>query len=91
MRLLPTDPFVPLTASKSPSDDKAEYRARVVSEPGETKFFKPLTTEPSSTEPEVHVKKTCDPRISIQREGDQVSSIRIHCGCGQIIDLACIY
>jgi hypothetical protein len=29
--------------------------------------------------------------ITLKRTGDVVSGIRIQCGCGQVIDLACIY
>jgi len=34
---------------------------------------------------------SCEPRVSIQRDGDHVTSIQIQCGCGQVIDLACVY
>ena len=70
----------------------AEYQVNV-SHPGDTQVFKPLTSEASTNpkNPTTHTNKTCDPRVSIQREGDQVTGIRIHCGGGQVIDLACIY
>ncbi len=35
--------------------------------------------------------RICEPRISLQREGDRVNGIRIQCTCGQVIDLACVY
>lgn len=31
------------------------------------------------------------PRIELQREGDRISLIRVHCTCGQVIELACSY
>jgi hypothetical protein len=31
------------------------------------------------------------PKVTLQRQGDVVSSIRIQCGCGQVIDLNCTY
>jgi hypothetical protein len=31
------------------------------------------------------------PIITLQREGDVVTSVRIQCGCGQIVDLNCVY
>jgi len=31
------------------------------------------------------------PVVTLQRNGDVVSGIRIQCGCGQVIELACTY
>ena len=35
--------------------------------------------------------KRCEPRVSLQCEGDRVTSIRVQCSCGQVMDLACVY
>lgn len=93
MNPAPTEPFVPLTAAATRPGESAEYRVNVVSQPGGMQAFKPLTAEASSAAntASTHTGKTCDPRVSIQREGDHVTGIRVHCGCGQVIDLACIY
>jgi hypothetical protein len=29
--------------------------------------------------------------VTLRRNGDVVSGIRIQCKCGQVIDLACVY
>lgn len=31
------------------------------------------------------------PKVSLQKQGDVVSGIRIQCGCGQVIELSCVY
>ncbi len=31
------------------------------------------------------------PTITLQKEGDRVVGIRVECGCGQVIELACSY
>lgn len=31
------------------------------------------------------------PVVTLQRNGDTIASIRIQCGCGQVIDLNCVY
>ena len=31
------------------------------------------------------------PVVTLQRDGDRVTGIRIECSCGQVIDLACSY
>jgi hypothetical protein len=36
-------------------------------------------------------KKIGEPRVSIQRDGNRITHLRIQCGCGQVIDLACVY
>ena len=36
-------------------------------------------------------KKFCEPRVSVQRDGDRVTNIRIQCTCGQMMDIACVY
>lgn len=36
-------------------------------------------------------KKIAEPRVTVQRDGDRVTHLRVQCTCGQIMDLACIY
>jgi hypothetical protein len=31
------------------------------------------------------------PKVTLQRQGDVVSGVRIQCGCGQVIELSCVY
>jgi hypothetical protein len=31
------------------------------------------------------------PVITLRRNGDVVAGIRIQCGCGQVVDLSCVY
>jgi hypothetical protein len=31
------------------------------------------------------------PKVTLQRQGDTVSAIRIQCPCGQVIELSCVY
>ncbi len=38
-----------------------------------------------------HVHGTGQPTVTLQREGDKVVGIRVECGCGQVIELACAY
>jgi len=36
--------------------------------------------------------ETCSkPVVTLQRNGEVVSGIRIQCGCGQVVDLTCVY
>ena len=36
-------------------------------------------------------KKVGEPRVTVQRDGDRITHLRIQCSCGQVIDLACVY
>ena len=31
------------------------------------------------------------PKVTLQRQGEVVSAIRIQCSCGQVIELSCVY
>lgn len=35
--------------------------------------------------------KVREPVVTLTKDGDKVTGIRIECGCGQVIDLACTY
>jgi hypothetical protein len=91
MTLLRTESFVPLTAAPAPGD-RTDYRVTVVSPNGPAQPFQALQTAhaPVSASPTA-VSNSCEPRVSVQREGDRVMSIRIQCSCGQVLDLACVY
>ncbi len=34
---------------------------------------------------------TKQPAITLKRDGDTVTSIRVQCGCGHVIELNCVY
>ena len=91
MTLLRTESFVPLTTAPTPVENR-EFRVTVIPEPAQARPFKSL--EPTTSAPAgsaAHPEKICEPRVSIQRDGDRITSLRIQCTCGQIMDLACIY
>ena len=31
------------------------------------------------------------PTVTLQKDGDRVTHIRIHCACGQVVELECAY
>jgi len=51
-------------------------------------IFQPM---PASGKPEQSGKACGLPSVTLQRQGEVVSGIRIECGCGQVIELACAY
>jgi hypothetical protein len=36
-------------------------------------------------------KRIGEPRVTVQRDGDRITHLRIQCSCGQVLDLACVY
>jgi hypothetical protein len=48
-----------------------------------------LTSAPAAPTPP---PQNCPPpKVTLQRQGEVVSAIRIQCGCGQVIELSCLY
>lgn len=91
MTLHRTESFVPLTTAPA-SGDRQALHVTVLSEAKQVQHFKSLEL-PAATHAggATASGKTCEPRVSVQREGDRITSLRIQCGCGQVMDLACVY
>jgi hypothetical protein len=96
MRTNPNEPFLPLTTTPLPDGRRPDLRVTVL-KPAETSVpFEPLSS-PSEARPVALVQAlrpaaaACEPRVTVEREGDFVSAIRVHCTCGQTIELACVY
>jgi hypothetical protein len=82
-----SDSFSPLFAGRS-SGQGQRFRVQVVNA-GALAAASP----PSAPAPAAHA--SCDPakapRVSLEKNGDTVTGIRIDCGCGQVIQLECVY
>jgi len=95
----PTQSFVPLTAAPAPPAAR-EFRVAVLNRNGHENGGGDSTEKKHAFQSLESLrpvgltgaeKKTCEPHISVQRDGDRVTHLRIQCTCGQIIDLACVY
>ena len=92
--------FVPLTAAPAPSASR-EFRVSILNGhdhattngDGTVKAagFQSLETSRPATVNGLKSDKVGEPRVTIQRDGDRVTHLRIQCACGQIMDLACVY
>lgn len=92
--------FVPLTAAPAPSAPR-EFRVSILS--GHTHAtsegdgavksagFQSLETSRPVAVNSIKSDKVGEPRVTIQRDGDRITHLRIQCACGQIMDLACVY
>ena len=91
MTLIRTEPFVPLTAATpANSGQRGDFQAIVVSQPEQTQKFHSMESSAAAGDAN-HRAAICEPRVTVQRDGDRVAGIRIQCSCGQVIDLACAY
>jgi hypothetical protein len=90
MTLIRTESFVPLTAAPM-SDERREFRVTVIPQSEQSRTFQSLEQLAPVPVVSSNQKKICEPRVSVQRDGDRVSSIRIQCSCGQVMDVACLY
>ena len=85
-----TPDFVPFQVSPAGANgSKAQSRAIIVPGANSTPAFIPLSepATPASTQPTSH----SEPQVVLEREGDHIKRIKVHCPCGNVIELACEY
>jgi hypothetical protein len=86
------EPFVPLTNAQPPLGPVQDFRVLLAGNPEQARAFRPQVAASLSSSSVVPVPSpTCEPRVSLQRDGDRVVAIHIQCSCGQAIDLACVH
>ncbi len=85
--------FAPLFGKSSPSrSGAATTRVQVVSVSAPTAVKIPArSNSPSQVTAPLHSPDSCKnpPKVIVQKQDDVVTSIRIECPCGQVIELAC--
>ncbi len=84
-----TDTFVPLIAT--PSAKRETPFTAINSSARSTASAPSPNAARSNNELAAHQEACGQPSITLQRNGDVISSIRIQCGCGQVIELNCAY
>jgi hypothetical protein len=86
----PRDSFVPLTAHVS-GGVRSNHPITVIAQAAEAQPFRPLGTTGTGPGASPKTKAACEPRVHLKREGDRVTGIEVHCTCGNVIELACVY
>jgi hypothetical protein len=81
-----SDTFVPLTAATGSTVGGATLK--VLSQAETKPVFAPLTGAGAENSSAAACAR---PVLTLQRQGDLVSVIRVECSCGQVIDLKCVY
>ena len=83
-----SDTFVPFVQAPASAADTSSFQLKVLPRAEAQSVFQPL---PENGRPATPAKTCARPSVTLQRQGEVVSSIRIECGCGQVIELACAY
>jgi hypothetical protein len=83
-----SDPFIPLVTAPFSTAEMAMLSLKVLPQGEANAVFEPL---PEGKRPEPLAKVCGPPSVKLQKQGEVVSGIRIECGCGQVIELACVY
>ena len=86
-----SDTFVPLTLANA-SNKVADFAPVARNAPADA-AARPVFDEllAASSDPSHSPEVCAKPSVTLQREGDVVTGIRIQCGCGRVIELACVY
>ena len=77
-------PFVPLTAALSTNSASPAGTAPVPPRPF-TPAAQQVAAQPAQG------SHAGEPKITLEREGEQIKLIRVQCNCGHTVELACVY
>jgi hypothetical protein len=80
-------PFVPPTSGADTPGGKPVFRMKVL--PSATPAGQSQGTIVPVTPETPHPKTAGEPKITVERNGDQVSRIIVECPCGHVIELVC--
>ena len=83
-------PFGPATAGH-PINSGPPQGLKVIPATDATEAFAPLYAGTASHAHGTTKSGNAVPSISVQKEGERITGIRIECLCGQVIELACEY
>ena len=85
-----SQPFKPLAApvAHGTAAPAAGFRLKVASPPPAQPSFTPVVV---GHEHAPAPSANAEPVVTLQRDGDRVTGIQIQCGCGQTIELNCVY
>lgn len=88
--------FVPLVPPEPPRAAAPAWAPLALPPRGETPA--PFATaaasgveESSSPAPAGPHPEHGEPRVTVERDGERITRIHVHCACGRVLDLACDY
>lgn len=82
--------FVPLAAASQPNRGE-DFRVLVAERPESARPLRDASAAATTGASSQNHRSLCEPRVTLQRDAQVITGIRIECSCGQIIDLKCAY
>jgi len=82
-----SESFIPLVPASAGSREAAFAPIQTTELSPRDGPFAPASPRAGGSEPSLCAK----PVVTLRRDGEIVSGIRIQCGCGQVVDLTCVY
>ena len=88
-----TDGFTPLLPSPGSGGSPPSFRLTVLpAEPGSTPPFQNFpAAAPASSPAPARCTPSGKPQVSLLRDGEVITGIQVHCACGEVITLDCLY
>jgi hypothetical protein len=88
-----TDGFTPLLPGTGLGGSPPSFRLTVLpAESGSTPSFHNLPdTSAAPTPGPAHCSASRKPQVSLLRDGEVITGIQVHCACGEVITLDCLY
>jgi hypothetical protein len=84
-----SEPFVPFAKTRSkPGSAGDSFRLTILPQAQQAAPFQPVATAPSPAGNQLSPK---EPQVTLEREGDRITRIKIQCVCGQVLELDCAY
>lgn len=85
--------FVPLTGKVSPNPAAEPFVVKVLAKAtGAAVPFQPPGARPGGTSaPAAHDEHAGQTHVSLVRDGERITAVRVQCGCGEVIELQCVY
>ena len=80
------EPFLPLSRAPAAGRSRSDFQVTIVNQPDQLQPFQALGRAGKAG-----AAGPCEPHVTLQRDGDRISAIRIQCSCGQVVELACVY
>jgi len=84
-----SDAFVPFAKSRLKPGGAADgFRLTIIPQSQQTAPCQPATTAPAAATASHGIK---EPQVTVERDGDRITRIKIQCSCGEVLELNCTY
>ena len=84
-----SEAFVPFAKTQSkPGASGDSFRLTIIPQAAQTTPFQPVSANAHSQNAKPCAK---EPQVTLEREGDRITRIKIQCTCGQVVELNCTY